>query len=59
MSIQNEKDFPPSLLNYLHSIGHNVTVYKGIGSAITAIAKQNGMLTAISDYRRLGTTAGF
>ena len=59
MSIHNEKGFPASLLNFLHSIGHDVTAYKGLGSAITVIAKQSGHITANSDYRRYGKTAGF
>lgn len=59
MSIHNEKGFPPSLLKFLHSVGHNSTAYEGLGSAITAIVKQNGLITANSDYRRYGKTAGF
>ncbi|XP_033217488.1 glutathione hydrolase 1 proenzyme-like isoform X2 [Belonocnema kinseyi] len=59
MSIQNEEGFPPSLLDFFHSVGHNSTAYKGLGSAVTAIVKQNGHITANSDYRRYGKTAGF
>ncbi|XP_043527261.1 glutathione hydrolase 1 proenzyme-like isoform X3 [Frieseomelitta varia] len=59
MIIQNEKGFPPDILHYLSSIGHNITTYSGIGSAITAISKQNGKILATSDFRREGRTAGF
>lgn len=59
MVVQNEKGFSPDVLNYLWSIGHNVSTYSGIGSAITAISKQNGEIIASSDFRREGRTAGF
>lgn len=58
MNIQNEKDFCQVTLDYLTKIGHNVTTFSGIGSAITAVSKENGLITANSDYRRQGTTAG-
>ncbi|XP_011255278.1 glutathione hydrolase 1 proenzyme [Camponotus floridanus] len=58
MNVQNEKDFCPPTLNYLRKIGHNVTTFSGIGSAITAVSKENGLITANSDYRRQGRTAG-
>lgn len=58
MNIQNEKDFCPVTLDYLKKIGHNIITFSGIGSAITAISKENGFITANSDYRRQGTTAG-
>ncbi|XP_029670712.1 scoloptoxin SSD14-like [Formica exsecta] len=58
MNVQNEKDFCPATLNYLSKIGHNVTTFSGIGSAITAVSKENGLITANSDYRRQGRTAG-
>ncbi|XP_011636306.1 glutathione hydrolase 1 proenzyme-like [Pogonomyrmex barbatus] len=59
MNIQNEKDFCQVTLDYLKKIGHNVTTFSGIGSAITAVSKENGLIMANSDYRRQGTTAGF
>lgn len=59
MTIQNEIGFPQYILDQLHQIGHNSTIYTGIGSAVTALAKQNKYITAISDYRRQGKTAGF
>ncbi|XP_060826353.1 glutathione hydrolase 1 proenzyme-like isoform X1 [Bombus pascuorum] len=59
MTVQNEKGFSPDVLNYLWNIGHNVSTYSGIGSAITAISKQNGEIIASSDFRREGRTAGF
>ncbi|KMQ89853.1 gamma-glutamyltranspeptidase 1 [Lasius niger] len=58
MNVQNEKDFCPDTLNYLSKIGHNITTFSGIGSAITAVSKENGLITANSDYRRQGRTAG-
>ncbi|XP_012526690.1 glutathione hydrolase 1 proenzyme [Monomorium pharaonis] len=58
MNVQNEKHFCQSTLDYLNKIGHNVTTFTGIGSAITAVSKENGVITANSDYRRQGTTAG-
>ncbi|XP_018357572.1 PREDICTED: gamma-glutamyltranspeptidase 1-like [Trachymyrmex cornetzi] len=58
MNIQNEKDFCPVTLDHLKKIGHNVTTFSGIGSAITGVSKENGFITANSDYRRQGTTAG-
>ncbi|KAK1116636.1 hypothetical protein K0M31_018254 [Melipona bicolor] len=59
MIVQNEEGFSSDILNYLWSIGHNVTTYSGIGSAITAVSKQNGQIFASSDFRREGRTAGF
>lgn len=58
MRVQNEKGFAPDVLHYLSSIGHNVTMFSGIGSAITAVARQNGEVFACSDFRRQGRTAG-
>ena len=58
MEVQNEENFCPDTLNYLRKIGHNVTGFSGIGSAITAVARENGIITANSDYRRQGKTAG-
>lgn len=59
MNVQNEHEFCEATLNYLKGIGHNVTAFSGIGSAITGIAKDKGYITANSDYRRQGRTAGF
>ncbi|XP_066588884.1 glutathione hydrolase 1 proenzyme-like [Prorops nasuta] len=58
MTVQNEKGFDKQVLNYLTKIGHNVTTFSGIGSAITAVANNSGHITANSDYRRQGTVAG-
>ncbi|XP_076166612.1 glutathione hydrolase 1 proenzyme [Ptiloglossa arizonensis] len=58
MNVQNEKGFSPSVLSYLSRIGHNVTTFSGIGSAITAVTKENDRVFACSDYRREGRTAG-
>ncbi|XP_029048723.2 glutathione hydrolase 1 proenzyme-like [Osmia bicornis bicornis] len=59
MAVQSEKGFAPDVLQYLSSIGHNVTTFSGIGSAITAITRENGKIFASSDPRREGRTAGF
>ncbi|XP_029177745.1 glutathione hydrolase 1 proenzyme-like isoform X3 [Nylanderia fulva] len=59
MNVENEKYFCPDTLNYLNKVGHNITTYSGIGSAITAVSKENGLLTANSDYRRQGSVAGY
>lgn len=59
MIVQYEQGFSTDILNYLSNIGHNITTYTGIGSAITAISKQNGQIFATSDFRREGKTAGF
>lgn len=59
MKVQNERDFPLSILNYLSDIGHNTTTFSGIGSAVTAVARDNDRITANSDYRRQGRTSGF
>jgi len=59
MNVQNEKGFCSTTLSYLHAIGHNVTTFTGIGSAITAVSRENGFITANSDYRRQGRIAGF
>lgn len=59
MNVQNEKCFYQDTLDYLSKIGHNVTTFSGIGSAITAVSKEDGLVTANSDYRRQGTVAGF
>ncbi|XP_011867582.1 PREDICTED: gamma-glutamyltranspeptidase 1-like [Vollenhovia emeryi] len=58
MIVENEKNFCQATLNYLSKIGHNITTFSGIGSAITAISTKNGLVTANSDFRRQGTTAG-
>ncbi|XP_031825343.1 glutathione hydrolase 1 proenzyme [Nomia melanderi] len=59
MVVQNEAGFPSNVLNYLSSIGHNVTAFTGIGSAITAVSHQHGHVFGVSDFRRQGRTAGF
>lgn len=59
MVAENEKGFPRKVLNHLREIGHNVTTFFGIGSAITAVARENGKITANSDHRRQGTVAGW
>lgn len=59
MNVQNEKDFCEPTLDYLRKIGHNVTMFQGIGSAITGISREKGYINANSDYRRQGRTAGF
>lgn len=59
MTIQNENEFCPVILNFLRSIGHDVNTFFGIGSAITAVSKENGVVMANSDYRREGLVAGF
>ncbi|XP_011505859.1 PREDICTED: gamma-glutamyltranspeptidase 1-like [Ceratosolen solmsi marchali] len=59
MHIQKEKGFPSDILDYLSAIGHNITTYTGIGSAVTAVHIKNGRVTANSDYRRQGSVAGF
>ncbi|CAK9822860.1 Glutathione hydrolase 1 proenzyme [Anthophora retusa] len=58
MTVQCEKGFSPDVLKYLSSIGHNITMFSGIGSAITAVSKQDGHIYAASDFRREGKTAG-
>ncbi|XP_054010591.1 glutathione hydrolase 1 proenzyme-like [Hylaeus anthracinus] len=58
MYVQNEKEFSPSILKYLSRIGHNVTEFSGIGSAITAVTNETGKIFATSDFRREGRTAG-
>ena len=58
MTINYEPRFNETILSYLRKIGHNATAYSGIGSAITAIAQDNGRITANSDYRRQGAVAG-
>jgi gamma-glutamyltranspeptidase/glutathione hydrolase/leukotriene-C4 hydrolase len=59
MNVQNEKGFCSTTLSYLYAIGHNVTTFTGIGSAITAVSRENGLITANSDYRRQGRIAGW
>ncbi|XP_076762320.1 glutathione hydrolase 1 proenzyme isoform X2 [Xylocopa sonorina] len=59
MTVYNEKGFSPDVLSYLSRIGHDVKTYSGIGSAITAVSKENGQIFASSDFRREGKTAGF
>lgn len=59
MAIQNEHNFPSDILNHLWGIGHNITAFSGIGSAVTIVGRKNGRVTANSDWRRQGTTAGF
>ena len=59
MEIQAEHDFPKHITEHLKSIGHKVKVFLGIGSAVTAISNVNGRITANSDYRRQGRSAGF
>ncbi|XP_024939559.1 glutathione hydrolase 1 proenzyme isoform X2 [Cephus cinctus] len=59
MNIQNENEFSRSILEALHEIGHDIKKYSGIGSAITGVAVKDGIVTANSDFRREGRTAGF
>lgn len=47
------------VLQKLKDIGHPMTLLKKGGSAASAIAKtSSGMLEAMPDYRRQGTTFG-
>ncbi|XP_033324257.2 glutathione hydrolase 1 proenzyme [Megalopta genalis] len=59
MEAQTETEFSQNAMNYLKSIGHNVTTFSGIGSALTAVSRENGKVYAISDFRRQGKTDGF
>lgn len=60
MTIEAEPSFNQSLLDHLSGIGHNVTFYSGIGSAITAVSRKNHHdITANSDYRRQGSVSGY
>ncbi|XP_012280874.1 glutathione hydrolase 1 proenzyme-like [Orussus abietinus] len=58
MNALNEKGFPQHILNYLNKVGHNASIFSGIGSALTGIANKGEEITANSDYRREGKTAG-
>lgn len=59
MTVQNENGFSESVLQYLTEIGHTTDTYAGLGSAVTAIAVQNGSILANSDYRRIAVVAGY
>ena len=59
MQVQNERNFPKEVVNYLWDIGHNITTFPGIGSAVTAVERSHDKIMANCDYRRQGTTAGF
>lgn len=59
MNIQYEANFPSDILKFLQGVGHNITVYKGIGSAATVVCRHKGKIMANSDWRRQGTHAGF
>ena len=58
MEISYEKKFNETILSYLREIGHGTISYK-YGGTITAIAQNNGQITANSDYRRRGSVSGF
>lgn len=60
MKLEAEPKFDQQILEYLKSLEHNVSYYGGLGSAVTAISRINYPgVTANSDYRRIGSTAGF
>ncbi|XP_057325010.1 scoloptoxin SSD14-like [Microplitis mediator] len=60
MRLEAEPNFSVEILEYLMSLKHNVSYYGGLGSAVTAISKINHPgVTANSDYRRVGSIAGF
>ncbi|XP_078033870.1 glutathione hydrolase 1 proenzyme [Augochlora pura] len=59
MAAQTEVEFSKDVMSYLSSIGHNVTTFSGIGSALTAVSRENGKVYAVSDFRRQGKTDGF
>lgn len=60
MRVEAESTFSPRILRYLMDIKHNATHYAGLGSAVTAISRFNHpKITANSDYRRMGSVAGY
>ncbi|KAL7304051.1 hypothetical protein TKK_0003515 [Trichogramma kaykai] len=59
MAIQTEKNFSPTILEFLRRIGHSITTFEGIGTAVTAIERDGDKILANSDYRRQGKIAGF
>ncbi|KAH0564712.1 glutathione hydrolase 1 proenzyme-like [Cotesia glomerata] len=60
MRLEAEPKFDEQILEYLKSLEHNVSFYGGLGSAVTAISRINHPgVTANSDYRRIGSIAGF
>ncbi|XP_057325011.1 scoloptoxin SSD14-like [Microplitis mediator] len=59
MSIAPESNFSSNTLEYLKGLNHTVT-FDGWGCGVSAISKLNHPgVTANSDYRRLGSVAGF
>lgn len=59
MTISPESNFSSNILQYLKSFNHTVA-FDGWGCGVSAISKLNHPgVTANSDYRRLGSVAGF
>lgn len=59
MKISYEDGFDPALLQGLVELGHEIEVSLpsyGFG-AVSGISRKDGLLTAVSDYRRNGSVA--
>ena len=58
MDIGFDEDFDEDNIRFLKNIGHNYT-FSDFPAIVTAISKVKGHITASSDYRRQGRSAGF
>ncbi|XP_058793740.1 scoloptoxin SSD14-like [Phymastichus coffea] len=59
MYIHSEPDFPEDILDYLRKLGHKNRINDILGTAVTAIARENEVIVANADYRRGGAAVGF
>uniref|UniRef100_A0A3Q1EUE6 Glutathione hydrolase n=1 Tax=Acanthochromis polyacanthus TaxID=80966 RepID=A0A3Q1EUE6_9TELE len=54
-----EPDFDKSVENGLRNLGHNIGNWKYFFNVVNAVEKENGCITAVSDSRKLGVSAGY
>uniref|UniRef100_A0A8C8IXY2 Gamma-glutamyltransferase 5a n=1 Tax=Oncorhynchus tshawytscha TaxID=74940 RepID=A0A8C8IXY2_ONCTS len=58
-NVKFENGFDKSVIEALKIIGHRVTDYKYFFNVVNAVAKEDGCITAVSDARKQGKSAGY
>ncbi|XP_064833931.1 glutathione hydrolase 5 proenzyme-like isoform X2 [Oncorhynchus masou masou] len=58
-NVKFEHGFDKSVIEALKIIGHRVTDYEYFFNVVNAVAKEDGCITAVSDARKQGKSAGY
>lgn len=51
--------WPPTVIEGLKALGHKVEPLKYAFNVVNGLEKENGCITAVSDLRKLGQSAGY